>query len=229
MFINDFSTRPILAEGINDKYIFKAIFVSGPPGAGKNTIIKYLGLDNIGLKVVDSDETLARLRRLKKIIDNDYAAAHRYNMSQQQMWTNNYLGLIINTTGRFSNVTIDVDKEFELVGYDRMMLFVDVEKENALARITKRPHVSKSIGDANRHVDLDYFDEVYDQMKENIDAYHKHFADNFCLVTNNDDLIMEDSSLLKNTIVEARKKINAFLNRPITSHASEIIQSKLKK
>ena len=45
-----------LREGIHDPNIFKAVFIAGPPGAGKNTVIKELGLHSSGLKLQDIDQ-----------------------------------------------------------------------------------------------------------------------------------------------------------------------------
>ena len=45
----------LITEGVYDPGIFKAVFLSGGPGSGKSTVVKGLGLDTLGLKLVNTD------------------------------------------------------------------------------------------------------------------------------------------------------------------------------
>ena len=44
-----------LEEGIHDPAIFKGIVLAGGPGSGKSYVAKKLGLDALGMRVINSD------------------------------------------------------------------------------------------------------------------------------------------------------------------------------
>lgn len=208
-----------LHEGRYDQYIFKAIYVCGPPGSGKNFVMNELGLLNMGLKLLDVDEILARLEK-KHISRDDYERGERISLRRQSTWARNYLGMAISTTGRMAEKTIEIDRGLHQIGYDTLMLFVDVTKETAIKRITSRPNTSQNLSDRNRRVDLEYFDAAYEQIKYNIPLYETLFGDNFITVTNEESLL---ESTLSDTLSSARKKIRKFLDAPISKKAQEII------
>ena len=62
MFLSELF-QPNIDEGVHDLASFKAIFMAGPPGAGKNTVIKKLGLNAAGMRLQDVDSTLAYLNK----------------------------------------------------------------------------------------------------------------------------------------------------------------------
>jgi hypothetical protein len=219
MFINEFFSPIALEEGINDQYIFKAIFVCGAPGSGKNTVIRNLGLDNLGLKVVDVDETIARLRNR----NHDYNSGGDLTLRRQSLWASNYLGLAVSTTGRMANKTLAIDSGLKHIGYDTMMIFVDVDKDIALNRVNTRPDISTEIGDTFRTVDSEYFHSAFEQIEKNIPIYKEHFAHNFVMVTNNDNLV-EDAETLQMTLRQARRAVRQFLQKPLTQTAHQVIQ-----
>lgn len=46
----------LLLEGINDKGIFKSVFMSGSPGSGKSYVIKKIKSGMIDAKIVNTDK-----------------------------------------------------------------------------------------------------------------------------------------------------------------------------
>ncbi len=139
----------VLAEGVYDPNIFKAIFVVGSPGSGKSYVVKRLGLEGYGLKLVDSD--VAFVHMLKKVtntlkldtIPNDVKDPIRTNALDitdriGMKYAEGRLGLIISgTAADIEKVKSKRDQLVEL-GYDTYILFVNTDLETALARNAKR-------------------------------------------------------------------------------------------
>lgn len=209
-----------LIEGRYDTFVFKCIFVVGPPGSGKNYLINQFGLMHRGMKMVDIDEALMRLRLLKsgKNINYDYATP--VITKRLNMWSQNYLGLIINTTGRSASTIINLDKQLKSHFYDTSMIYVNVDRDVARHRITQRPGTSKDITDKNRVVDLDYFESTYDEVSNNYEVYKTLFDKN--LITINNNLSYDDINY-KIQIENARKKLNKFLFSEVNPQARAII------
>lgn len=214
-----------LDEGINDPHIFKAIFMAGPPGAGKNTVIKKLGLNAAGLKLQDIDRTLAYLNKNKAPVNPDYKRGLDVTLRRQSVFSQNMLGLLINTTGRDYESLMSVNKQLKNAGYDTFMLFVDVEYDVAFDRIQNREKSATDPADKNRKVDLDYFEKAFDASKKNIDFYSLMFGKQFAVVTNNEYLMQEDEPQqeFEATLRIASKRVTQFLNKPLTPIAQSIV------
>lgn len=202
MLLNDFI---LLNEGRYDPFIFKAIFICGLPGSGKNTILRQLNLMNLGFKLVDVDEVLMKLKNLHF----DYNRGGDISLRRQNIWIRNFLGLAIATTGRLAEKTIQIDRELRKVGYQTMMVYVDIDKEIAIKRIQNR---------AERTVDLNYFNIAYEQLRENLSIYKLLFNENLTIVENSNDF---DVYVLK-------KKVREFLSRPITDKAKQMLNQNPK-
>ena len=215
-----------LDEGIHDPSIFKAIFMAGPPGAGKNTVIAELGLTAAGLKLQDIDRTLAYLNRMRAPEQPDYKRGLDATLRQQSVFQSNMLGLLINTTGRDYESLMGLNKKLKESGYDTFMLFVDVEYDVAFGRIHNRQKYATDPADAGRKVDVDYFEKAYDSSKENLEFYALMFGSQFAVVTNNAELTeaAEDINEYKHTLARAAKKVRDFLRKPLTPKAQEIVK-----
>lgn len=218
-----------LDEGIHDPGIFKAIFIAGPPGAGKNRVISELGLNAAGLKLQDIDHTLSYLNKRAAPTNPDYKRGLGTTLKRQDVFQREMLGLIINTTGRNYEELVRLNKQLKATGYDTFMVFVDVEYDVAFRRIQDRPKHATNPADANRAVDFDYFEQAYDAAKENVDFYSLIFNEQFAFVTNNvieDDLVTEDAESeneFKHSLRIAAKKVQRFLRKPLTPKAKEIV------
>lgn len=214
----------ILDEGSRDPLIFKCVFVVGAPGSGKSSVIKQLGLEAMGLKQGDVDQTLARLKQLRKTQEVDYDHSLPVTLRRQSLWMQNYLGMVINTTGR------DVDKVLELkhimtqAGYDTFMIYVEVDKETAIRRIGARPSISTDLADRNRQVDVGYFHQAYAAVIENLEHYQIMFGNDLAVVTNNNELV-ESRQLFLQTLNQAAKKLRRFFARPLNDVAVNRIKS----
>lgn len=216
-----------LDEGKHDPHIFKAVFVVGPPGAGKDTVIHRIGLPAVGLKMLDIDETLLYLKRARPE-HADYYKSLDTTVKRMSLLQHHMLGLLINTTGRDAGQLMKLNRNLKNRGYDTFLLFVEIDKEVALRRIAHREKFAKHQKDFGRKVDLDYFNQAYSESMENLSFYEYMFDDQFAIVSNNADLINEDISpekLLDVTLKIAAKKVNRFLRKPLTPKAREMISS----
>ncbi len=198
-------------EGQHDKNIFKAIFLVGPPGSGKNFIAHKLNLEAQGLKQVDIDDVLMRMRYLTKK-DITYDQAYQIVTKRQSLYMKMYLGLVINCTGRNSSQILLLKKQLENFGYNTFMVFVNVDKKTALNRISTRPSLSTNVSDKGRIVDVDYFEIAYNQTIKNLDIYQDIFQNNFSMIINRNDL-----SSLDQQLKITNRKIKSFLLTPTKS------------
>ena len=239
MLISDFDNKPTttINEGIRDPNIFKAIFVAGPPGASKNKVIDDLGLIAKGFKLLDIDQTKKYLGRLtdlqRRTVKPDYTTSLRKTLDQKEIYTRNGLGLLINSTCREYEQTMALKKELEGLGYETFMLFIDTEYDVAMIRIKWRELYATDKRD-RRPVDMPYFDEAFDQARENIEFYSLMFGNNFAFVTNNvlldkhiqmteDREKQTDQIEFQQTFRNAAKKVMQFLRKPLTQKAQEFI------
>lgn len=210
-----------LTEGKYDPFIFKAIFLAGAPGSGKSTIVDKLHLEAYGLKLCDTDQTLGYLHRMHKVStirDEDIEPAYKYAYPIQSrrttMWVKNYLGLIINGTGRNSALVAGIKNQLEEVGYNTFMIYVDVEKDTALERIGARPKIQGSLTDTNRKVTLDYFYPAFDAVKNNLPIYKTMFQNDFAYVDND-----REGNIFH--LAAGAKKVRQFLTKPMNQIAKD--------
>jgi len=236
MQLNEFYTAD-LDEGFRDPGIFKAVFLAGPPGAGKNAVLKALGLKAAGLKLQDIDHTLAYLQRAKANISHDnqgYKQSLQATRRKQTILQQEMLGLIINTTGRDYESLMNLKRELESVGYQTFMIFVDVEMKLAWERAKDRFANATDPKDRDRPVDPKYFARAYQATKKHESFYAMMFDDQFALVDNNlkqtqrqmvsrmtDRKSEEEVTVLMR---EAARKLKRFLASPLTPAAQAAVQ-----
>jgi len=222
MFLNELFDQ--LNEGRYDPNIFKAIFVTGAPGSGKDTVIKELHLlsAETGMKEVNIDNVTIQLKTARKqlddINDNDYEQFKDITLRRQSIWMQNYLGLVINVTGRDVNETTRVDALLKTFGYDTYMVYVAVENEDiALNRTKSRYATSKEAGQIGRHVSEPYFRNAFKESTQNALLYAMHFGKNFSVIDNSHE------ETLPITSASTLRKVKSFLKSPITPRAQAIL------
>jgi len=242
MKLREFAQPTQLEEGINDPGIFKAVFMAGPPGAGKNHVISALGLNAAGLKLMDIDDTLYylfksrnALDRLKTITDADYEAVRKTEQARQSMMRRNMLGLTINTTGREPERIQELKNELEESGYSTFMVFVGVDHSVASSRIENRRKFATDPRDT-RPVTKPYFDAAHESSMKSATYYAMLFGTNFAYVENNvpthnrpiaeeDDLVEGPVEDFDAGLKDASKKVSRFLKSPLTPTALAIVDA----
>ena len=129
----------LLVEGVHDSGIFKAIFLAGGPGSGKDFVMNKTLAGN-GLTEINSDnafEFLMDKKRLNKKMpeseksqrDEIRGTAKSVTELRQRLALNGRNGLIINGTADDIEKTKRIKKELEDLGYETQMVFVDTADE----------------------------------------------------------------------------------------------------
>ena len=137
----------ILTEGVHDKAIFKAVFLAGGPGSGKDYVLDNT-LAGHGMTEMNSDKALEFLMD-KKGLDKTMPAseeevrnivrgkAKNITELRQRLAILGRNGLIINGTGDDIEKIAKIKKELESVGYESSMVLVNTADEVSKQRNTK--------------------------------------------------------------------------------------------
>lgn len=216
-----------LAEGVHDKSILKAVFMSGGAGSGKSTVSSYIldydkdqavnTMTQSGLKIsnIDMPYTVilkqmgvdpAKLGSLpeeefNKINygpDSPREKARKLTNMLMTSYQNQRLGILVDGTGAIRDRIRGYKEKFESLGYDCLMIYVDVDLEVALQRNKARKE--RSLRD-------DLVEDIWNDVHNNLGYYDQLFGDNFVYVNNN--------ARNMNKLREAKRKVQEFLNSPV--------------
>jgi len=126
----------------------KVIFLAGGAGSGKSNVVKKLGLEKDGFKIVNQDISLEWLKKNNGLPENmnDLTSAQRSTLGKLQheargiakrkmmKYQGKADGVVIDGTGGSMKAMEKLVKEFKEKGYDVSMLFVETSLSTALAR-----------------------------------------------------------------------------------------------
>jgi len=212
-----------LKEGVNDKYIFKAIFLAGGPGSGKSTVIDKLfndpsskqikSLTSTGLKVVNLDQSLEYLKKKHKIPANSddmtddersldgklMGKAVKIAKKQLQNYLDGKLGIIIDGTGASSNALFGKKASIEALGYDTYMVYVNTTLETALERNANRPE---------RKLLDKVVERVWQKVHDNLETFQSGFGSNFIKVE-------ADGNMIEKLPTGTKSAVMKFLKKPV--------------
>ncbi len=197
----------LLTESINDKGIFKAIMLSGIPGAGKTYTIKQVVSGNIAAKVVNTDTwTEFFMSTRKEQIEKSQLTAHdlfydestKLATSQLTLYLNSMLPLICDWTSTSHNAIIRRYSILKDLGYDIAMVHINTSVETAIERMKQR----------NRKLTKEEIEDYYDLMRK-IRPYTKSKFDIYIELNNNDGELTDD------IIIKAFKRLSAFYASPV--------------
>ena len=198
-------------EGVNDPHTFKCIFLFGPMGAGKSTVARPL-LSHTGLRSVNLDNFNEMFIKKGQVPTGHLAPdqlekSWQLSQTQQNNFANGRLGVIIDGSGRNPNTAIDVIEKLMPLGYEFMMIFVNVSEATSIARQQSRAAKQQQQWGVGRQVDPTLAKNTYTQVQKNLGRYSAYFGpDRFVYVDN------------ENTpdLTQATKKVDAFLRAPVT-------------
>jgi shikimate kinase len=213
-----------LNEGIHDRNIFKSVFVMGPPGSGKNTIVDKF-LSRYGFKLEDIDEVLHNYKKINAVAG--YKETHPLVNKRRSLWQQSHLPIIFNTTGRRYDRIVELKDQLEEHGYDTMCVFVYVTEETAWNRTQERAKKSTNPADAGRQVEQNYFIEAYREIKRSANQYKSLFGENFIFYVNDPILSAEESQ--KFQAEKASAKINRFVSQPVQNSVGQWMIRELTK
>ena len=175
----------------------KVIFLAGGAGSGKSSVVKKVGLQKQGYKLVNSDISLEWLKKNHGLPASmkDYTReqlsmlgklqgeSRRIAKRKKAKYQGNGDGVIIDGTGASVNVMNKQVKEFKDKGYDVAMMFVETSEDVSVDRNAKRKE---------RSLREDIVRKNHKKVMANKEAYSELFGQNFNLV-NTDSLALEDA------------------------------------
>ena len=126
----------------------KVIFLAGGAGSGKGNVIRQLGLERMGFKIVNSDISLEWLKKnsglpadmrdltpaQRSTLGKLGAQARKIARGKMMKYQGNANGVVVDGTGGSVKSMQKLVDEFKSKGYDVSMLFVDTSLDVALQR-----------------------------------------------------------------------------------------------
>lgn len=217
-------------ESINDKNLFKAIFLAGGPGSGKS-FISNLAFKGEPVSFVNQDiftEMIFKKENLSLVFDSSkkelYAQQQQTrekarNLISQRMYSliNGMIPLVIDGTGRKFDKIKDTSDVLREIGYDTYMIFVNTSLDVAKKRNEKR----------ERKVDDQILVDAWHQVQDNIGKFQDLFGkENFMVVDNSKELTPEEIKELELKLTRSARK---FLNDPLKNPIGRSILINMKK
>ena len=226
------SLKVQLVEGIQDKGIFKAVFLAGGPGSGKTYVAKQIfgipdrfNISMSGMNMVNSDKELKFFlnkygfgTELDKMPDevfrqltdpdyDDYSGLRGYTKSltkqRMKLYQQGKLGMIIDGTGHNFGKIQKMKAELEADGYDTYMVMVNTSLEVAQARNKLRDRVLPE----------DLLAKSWTDVQKNIGSFQALFKNNFVVVDNSKHL--NDKQAEAKFVPLVTKVIRKFVAKPI--------------
>ena len=198
----------------------KVIFMAGGPGSGKSSVIKGLGLEKQGFKIVNQDislQWLAKNHGLPKDM-RDFTPEQRSKWSSLQWEARDIAqkkqmkfqgrgdGIIVDGTGQSAGSMMAQRMAFQRKGYDVSMLYVETSLETALARNKARKERSLT-------------DKIVERTWKNVDfnkrGYKRDFGENFIEVKT-DNLKLGDA-MPKEAVLKMNEFVKGYEKRRLTA------------
>ncbi len=221
----------LLNEGINDKGIFKAVFLAGGPGSGKTYAAKQIfgiperfNISMSGMKMVNSDKELKFLLKkfgfgtdLDKMPDEvfqnltgnepDSSGLRDFGKSltkqRMKLYQQGKLGMIIDGTGHDFGKIQSMKSALEADGYDTYMVMVNTSLEVAQKRNQER----------DRILPPKLLEKSWQDVQKNLGSFQSLFKNNFVIVDNSKHLSDEEAEAKFVPLVT--KVVRKFVSKPI--------------
>ena len=227
----------LLTEGVHDKAIFKAVFLSGGPGSGKDYVLDNT-LAGHGLTEINSDKALEFLMD-KRNLDKTMPASEKEARDiirgkakdltelRQRLALLGRNGLIINGTGDDPKKYAKIKKELEELGYETSMIAVNTKDEISSKRNIERGQRG------GRTVPENIRKEKWDSVNNARPEMAKLFGKNYMEFDNSEDLRSASPDIVKakkDELLQLYKGIQDFVKRPPKNQqASSWIAGELSK
>jgi hypothetical protein len=191
----------LITESINDKGLFKVVFVAYSPYAGKSYTLDRIKGGEYPIRVINTDSALEFLSKKYGMDPSD-----AYDIVGEQSKTttketlyhavNGMLPMIVDGTSSNASNLLRRKGFLESLGYDTAMLFVDVELDTVLKRMND--------GGRERKVPEEFVRSTYQKVYEMREYYKNTFGSNFISISNN------DGDLTDETITQAYVKFSKY-------------------
>lgn len=201
-----------LMESIEDKGIFKAVFLAGSPGAGKSYVTEKLKIGSIEPRVINVDKLFGLLDDTFTRWSAMQSKVTALTKKQLFLHINSLLPMVIDGTSSDTGYLIRRNGLLESIGYDTAMLYVETSLETAIERNRRR----------ERQVPEDVLRDMYSKIKENKKFYKSRFST--FIEVRNDHGELNDRELKKITRFSTE-----FFMSPISNPIGNDIVRKLKE
>jgi len=188
--------RFFINESINDRGIFKAVYMAGHSGAGKSYTLDRIKSGSIEPRIVNVDRYI---EYFGKDYEPEYYDKSKLLLKKQlALYIDSVLPLAIDVTAATPNSVVRRYGILEFFGYDQAMVFVNCSLETALERAEKR----------ERKVAPEVVRSYYEEVKR-LKGYLKQKFSPFIEVNN------DVGELTDEVVIKAFNKMESFYNSPI--------------
>jgi len=217
-------------ESINDKHLFKVVFLAGGPGSGKS-FISNLAFAGEPIVFVNQDkftEMMFKRDNIPLVFDyknKELGAKQSQTRNRAKELTskkllnhvNGMLPLVIDGTGRHYPKIEQQYKAFTNLGYDAYMIFVNTTLDIAKKRNQQR----------KRKLEDEFVEEAWHNVQDNIGKFQNLFGvSNFVIVDNSKKLTPEEIKTLELQLTRQARK---FLNEPLKNPIGKMVINKIKE
>ena len=221
--------QEMLVEGVHDKAIFKAVFLAGGPGSGKDYVLDNT-LAGHGLTEINSDKALEFLMD-KKGLDKTMPASEKEKRDlvrdrakgmtelRQRLALLGRNGLIINGTGDDAAKIERIKGKLDELGYDSSMVMVNTEDE-----ISKQRNIERGTR-GGRTVPEEIRKEKWDAVQASRPRMAELFGDRYYEFDNSQDLRQAPPEVVKqkkDEMLELFKNMQQFVSEPPSSEAASM-------
>ena len=233
----DETFEELLSEGVHDKGIFKAVFLAGGPGSGKDYVLDNT-LSGHGLTEINSDKALEFLMD-KKGLDKTMPAGERIERDlvrgkaktmtdlRQRLALQGRNGLIINGTGDDAEKIKKIKERLEELGYDTAMVMVNTRDEVSASRNVERgTRGGRTVPETIRKQKWDSVQNARPELAKLFGDKYVEFDNSEDLRSAHPDIVMAKQEEMTNLF----KGVQKFIKTPPKSEqAKEWIGNELQK
>jgi len=202
----------LITEGINDKGIFKAVFMVGFPGAGKSFVITKIKSGEVEPRIVNTDKFFTLFKDKWNAWEKIGGKVKTINKKQLALYINSMLPMFIDGTGSSTSLILRRRGILESYGYDVAMVFINTSIETSLERASKR----------ERQVDPEFIKSAYEQINKAKPFYRSKFS-NWMEIDN------DVGELTDSVILHAFKVTKSFFNSEIINPIGREYKEKMIK